>query len=112
MEGALHAGFDDWTHWLPCDSAIALQTPNVHPPVPYTRVMAHDAGWQWRIPLQHRTGNGIVYCSRYLAQDAALDRMLGHIFGASLPAPTVLHLPPGPPLPPWQHHSLAVAFSA
>src|SRR3546814_12420072 len=79
MEGALHAGFDDWTHWLPCDSVIALQTPNVHPPVPYTRVMAHDAGWQWRIPLQHRTGNGIVYCSRYLDKDAALDRMLGNI---------------------------------
>ena len=60
IEGALHAGFDDWTHWLPCDSAIALQTPNVRPPVPYTRAMAHDAGWQWRIPLQHRTGNGLV----------------------------------------------------
>src|SRR3546814_14768032 len=84
MEGALHAGFDDWTHWLPCDSAIALQTPNVHPPVPYTRVMAHDAGWQWRIPLQHRTGNGTVYCSRYLDKDAALDRLLGNIEGEPL----------------------------
>src|SRR3546814_9539107 len=70
IEGALHAGFDDWTHWLPCDSAIALQTPNVRPPVPYTRAMAHDAGWQWRIPLQHRRGNGLVYCSRYLDRDA------------------------------------------
>lgn len=61
IEQALHAGYDDWTHWLPCDSAIAVQTENVRPPVPYTRAMAHDAGWQWRIPLQHRTGNGIVY---------------------------------------------------
>jgi tryptophan halogenase len=63
IEGALHAGFDDWTHYLPCDAAIAVQTENVGPPVPYTRAMAHDAGWQWRIPLQHRTGNGLVYCS-------------------------------------------------
>ncbi|MBM3928967.1 MAG: tryptophan 7-halogenase, partial [Sphingomonadales bacterium] len=54
IEGALHAGYDDWTHWLPCDSAIAIQTESVGPPVPYTRAMAHDAGWQWRIPLQHR----------------------------------------------------------
>ena len=74
IEGALHAGFDDWTHYLPCDSAIAIQTESVRPALPYTRAMAHDAGWQWRIPLQHRTGNGIVYCSRYLDRDAALDQ--------------------------------------
>eukprot|EP01037_Dinobryon_pediforme_P023136 gene23136-24495_t len=81
IEQALHAGYDDWTHWLPCDSAIAVQTENVRPPVPYTRAMAHDAGWQWRIPLQHRTGNGIVYCSRYLDRAAALERLLGNVEG-------------------------------
>ena len=71
MEGALHVGYDDWSHWLPCDSAIAVQTASVRPPVPYTRAIAHDAGWQWRIPLQHRQGNGIVYCSRYLSRRSA-----------------------------------------
>ena len=65
IEGALQAGFDDWTHWLPCDSAIAIQTGSVGPPVPFTRAIAHEAGWQWRIPLQHRIGNGIVFCSSY-----------------------------------------------
>ena len=81
IEGALHAGFDDWTHWLPCDSAIAVQTASVRPPVPYTRAIAHDAGWQWRIPLQHRQGNGIVYCSRYLGLVAAVDRLLSTVEG-------------------------------
>lgn len=75
IEGALHAGFDDWTHYLPCDNAIAVQTASVRPAAPYTRAIAHDAGWQWRIPLQHRQGNGIVYCSRYLDKQAALDRL-------------------------------------
>ncbi|MFC3785162.1 tryptophan halogenase [Sphingopyxis italica] len=112
MEGALHAGFDDWTHWLPCDSAIALQTPNVHPPVPYTRVMAHDAGWQWRIPLQHRTGNGIVYCSRYLDKDAALDRLLGNIEGEPLTEPNVLRFTAGTRRHQWYRNCVAVGLSA
>ena len=60
IEQTLHAGYDDWQHWLPCDSALAVQTENVRPPLPYTRSIAHEAGWQWRIPLQHRTGNGMV----------------------------------------------------
>mgnify|MGYP002653420016 CR=1 FL=1 len=51
IEQELKTGYEDWTHWLPCDAAIAVQTENVAPPVPYTRAMAHDAGWQWRIPL-------------------------------------------------------------
>ncbi len=92
IEQALHAGFDDWTHYLPCDSAIALQTENVGPPVPYTRAMAHDAGWQWRIPLQHRTGNGIVYCSRYLSRDDALERLLGNVEGEVLTEPNIAAL--------------------
>ncbi len=111
MEGALHAGFDDWTHWLPCDSAIALQTPNVRPPVPYTRAMAHDAGWQWRIPLQHRTGNGIVYCSRYLDREAALERLLGNIEGEVLTPPNFLLFAAGARRRQWHRNCVAIGLS-
>ena len=95
IDGALKSGFEDWTHWLPCDSAIAIQTRAVRPPVPYTLAMAHDSGWQWRIPLQHRVGNGIVFCSRYLDKDAALERLLGNIEGDTLTEPNVLRFKAG-----------------
>lgn len=111
IEGALHAGYDDWTHWLPCDSAIALQTPNVRPPVPYTRAMAHDAGWQWRIPLQHRTGNGIVYCSRYLDHDAALERLLGNLEGEPLTPPNKIRFQTGARRKQWHRNCIAIGLS-
>ena len=75
IDGALHAGFEDWGHWLPNDSAIAVQSEHLGPPMPYTQAIAHDAGWQWRIPLQHRMGAGIVYSSGYLSRDEAYDRL-------------------------------------
>ena len=111
IEGALHAGFDDWSHYLPCDSAIALQTPNVRAPVPYTRAMAHDAGWQWRIPLQHRTGNGIVYCSRYLDKDAALERLLGNIEGRTLVQPNFIRFVTGARRKQWHRNCVAIGLS-
>src|SRR3546814_11891263 len=80
--------------------------------LPYTRVMAHDAGWQWRIPLQHRTGNGIVYCSRYLDKDAALDRMLGNIEGEPLTEPNVLRFTAGTRRHQWYRNCVAVGLSA
>lgn len=61
IEQTLHTGYDDWSHWLPCDSAVPVQTESVGPPIPYTRAIARDAGWQWRIPLQSRVGNGLVF---------------------------------------------------
>ena len=111
IEGALHAGFDDWTHWLPCDAAIAVQTENVRPPVPYTRAMAHDAGWQWRIPLQHRTGNGIVYCSRYLSQDEAHARLMGNIEGKALTKPNFLRFTTGARRRQWVRNCVAIGLS-
>ncbi|MEP9401797.1 tryptophan halogenase family protein [Sphingomonas sp. VNH70] len=111
IEGALHAGFDDWTHWLPCDAAIALQTDSVAPPVPYTRAMAHDAGWQWRIPLQHRVGNGLVYCSRYLSRDAALDRLLGNVEGAVRAEPNFLRFTTGARRRQWHRNCVAIGLS-
>jgi tryptophan halogenase len=111
IEGALHAGYDDWTHWLPCDAAIAVQTESVGPPLPYTRAMAHDAGWQWRIPLQHRVGNGIVYCSRYLERDAALDRLLGNVEGAVRTEPNFLRFTTGARRRQWHRNCVAIGLS-
>ncbi|MGN7159404.1 tryptophan halogenase family protein [Sphingomonas sp. SAFR-052] len=111
IEGALHAGYDDWTHWLPCDAAIAVQTESVCPPLPYTRAMAHDAGWQWRIPLQHRVGNGIVYCSRYLDRDAALDRLLGNVEGRVRSEPNFLGFTTGARRRQWHRNCVAIGLS-
>jgi tryptophan halogenase len=111
IEGALHAGFDDWTHYLPCDSAIAVQTASVRPAVPYTRAIAHDAGWQWRIPLQHRQGNGIVFCSRYLSREAALERLLGSVEGAVLTEPNHIAYRTGVRRQQWHKNCVAVGLS-
>ncbi len=108
---ALHVGFDDWTHWLPNDAAIAVQTESVRPPVPYTRAMAHDAGWQWRIPLQHRTGNGIVYCRRYLDEEAALERLMGNVEGAALTEPNRIRFTTGMRRRQWHRNCVAIGLS-
>ncbi|MGN6376414.1 MAG: tryptophan halogenase family protein [Sphingomonas sp.] len=109
---ALHVGYDDWTHWLPCDSAIAVQTESVGPPVPYTRAMAHDAGWQWRIPLQHRTGNGLVYCSRYLERDAALQRLLANLEGPTRTEPNFIRFTSGARRRQWYRNCIALGLSS
>ena len=111
IEGALHAGFDDWTHYLPCDSAIAVQTASVRAPVPYTRAIAHEAGWQWRIPLQHRQGNGIVYCSRYMDKDTALEKLLGTVEGEVLTKPNVIGYTTGVRRKQWHRNCVAVGLS-
>lgn len=111
IEGALHAGFDDWTHYLPCDSAIAVQTASVRPAVPYTRAIAHDAGWQWRIPLQHRQGNGIVFCSRYLDREAALERLLGSVEGQVLTQPNHIAYRTGVRRQQWHKNCVAMGLA-
>ena len=107
----LGVGHEDWTHWLPCDSAIAVQTESVAPAVPFTRAMAHDSGWQWRIPLQHRVGNGYVFCSRYLDKDRALERLLGNVEGKVLTNPNVLGFGAGTRLKQWHRNCAAVGLS-
>jgi tryptophan halogenase len=111
IEGALKTGFDDWRHFLACDSAIAIQTASVRPPVPYTRAIAHDAGWQWRIPLQHRQGNGIVYCSRNLDRDAALQRLFDTIEGERLVQPNFISYITGVRRKQWHRNCIAVGLS-
>lgn len=82
--GTLRSPFRDWTNWLPLDRAIAVPCEKVEPPTPYTRVTAHEAGWQWRIPLQHRTGNGYVYSSRFISDDEAAAALLKRLDGKPL----------------------------
>ena len=112
IEGALHVGYDDWTHHLPCDRAIAVQTKSVQPPIPYTRAIAHDAGWQWRIPLQHRQGNGIVYCSRYLSDDAARERLLSTVEGEVMTEPRAIPFVTGARRKQWHRNCVAVGLSS
>ncbi|ESQ88941.1 hypothetical protein ABAC460_14260 [Asticcacaulis sp. AC460] len=84
IEGALKTGYTDWSHWLPVDRAWAVPTERTGSILPYTISQAHESGWQWRIPLQHRTGNGYVYSSRFVDDDAARD-----ILTRNLDAPTL-----------------------
>jgi tryptophan halogenase len=94
IEGALHSGYEDWTHWLPCDRAIAVPCRSDPGPLtPYTRATAYGAGWRWRIPLQHRVGNGYVYCSGFLDEARATERLMSSLEGEALASPTVLRWP-------------------
>jgi len=90
IEGALETGYEDWSNWLPCDRAIAVPCASTEPLEPYTRSTARTAGWQWRIPLQHRTGNGHVYCSDYISDDEAADMLLKNLDGEILADPKFL----------------------
>ncbi|HET7605048.1 MAG TPA: tryptophan halogenase family protein [Sphingomicrobium sp.] len=109
--GTLGAELEDWTHWLPCDRAIAIQTESAGPPVPYTRVIANDSGWRWQIPLQHRTGNGIVYCSAWLDDEPALERLLGEIEGETRSKPNFLRFKAGVRPRQWVGNCVAIGLS-
>ena len=111
MGQALHVGYDDWSHYLPCDSAIAVQTESVGSMVPYTRAIAHDAGWRWRIPLQHRTGNGLVYCRRYLDQDRALDRLLSSVEGKTTTDPKFIRFQTGVRRKQWEKNCVVLGLA-
>ena len=109
---ALHVGYEDWSHYLFCDSAVALQTESVGPAIPYTRSIARDAGWQWRIPLQHRVGNGMVYCSRYLADEQAKQALLANVDGRVLTEPRVIKFRPGQRRQTWKRNCIAIGLSS
>ena len=112
IEGALEAGYEDWRNYLPVDRAVALPCEQVGDPVPYTRATAHGAGWQWRIPLQHRLGNGHVYCSEYISDDEALDVLRSNIDGAPLAEPKFLRFTTGHRRKFWSHNVVALGLSA
>ncbi|TRX54067.1 tryptophan halogenase family protein [Thalassomonas sp. M1454] len=112
IEDALHTGYDDWSHYLPCDSAIAVQTETVGKPVPYTRSIARDAGWQWRIPLQNRTGNGFVFCSKYMSDEEAKQTLLENIEGKLLNEPRVIKYKTGARRKHWNKNCIAVGLAS
>ncbi|HEX4862135.1 MAG TPA: tryptophan halogenase family protein [Rhizomicrobium sp.] len=95
IENALKTGYHDWSHWLPCDRAAAVPCENIDRLTPFTRSTAHDAGWQWRIPLQHRCGNGYVYCSKFITDDEAAATLLSNLDGKALAEPRFLKFTAG-----------------
>jgi tryptophan halogenase len=112
IEGALKTGYEDWNHWLPCDRAIAVPCEPAGPLMPMTRSTAHKAGWQWRIPLQHRTGNGHVYASRFMEQDEATDILMRNLDGKALAEPRLIRFLPGKRKKVWNRNCVAVGLSS
>ncbi|HET7062825.1 MAG TPA: tryptophan halogenase family protein [Rudaea sp.] len=112
IEQTLKAGYEDWTHWLPCNRAMAVPSENVGPPTPYTRSSARTAGWQWRIPLQHRTGNGYVYSSEYISDDEAAATLLKNLEGRALADPRPLRFVTGRRKKFWDKNVVAIGLSS
>lgn len=114
IEQALETGYDDWTHWLPCDRAVALpcKREDGSPPPPFTRATAHGAGWQWQVPLQHRNGNGHVYCSKFMEDQEALDILVGNIAGKPQADPNFLRFVTGRRKKFWNRNVVALGLSA
>lgn len=112
IEQALKTGYDDWTHLLPCDRAVAVPCTSPGNPIPYTRSTAHTAGWQWRIPLQHRIGNGHVYCSQYMSDDEATAILLDNIDGEPLADPKLIRFTTGKRKKFWNKNCVALGLSS
>jgi len=112
IEQALEVGFEDWSQWLPCDRAVAIPCERVAPLLPYTRSTADAAGWRWRIPLQHRTGNGYVYCSDFSSDEAAGTRLISQLDGATGAAPRFLSFKAGRRSRFWEKNCVAIGLAA
>ncbi|WP_396593457.1 tryptophan halogenase family protein [Brevundimonas sp. R86498] len=112
IEGALEAGYEDWTQWLPCDRAVAVPCDTVEPSIPYTRATALEAGWSWRIPLQHRVGNGYVYSSAFLSDDQAVERLMGRLEGPARAEPRLLRFTTGRRRRQWLGNCVAIGLSS
>ncbi|OYU37237.1 tryptophan halogenase family protein [Novosphingobium sp. PASSN1] len=110
--GAMGSGYVDWSHWLPCDRALAVPSARVENFTPYTRATAHDAGWQWRIPLQHRTGNGRVYCSAFTTDEAAAESLLAHLDAPALADPRPIRFTTGRRAEAWRGNVIAVGLAS
>lgn len=108
----LKVEYEDWSQWLFNDSAVAVQTESVAAALPYTRSIAHASGWQWRIPLQHRVGNGLVYSSRYIDDEQGKATLLGNLQGKPLMQPRVLKFRPGQRRKTWHKNCVAIGLSS
>ena len=112
IEQALKTGYDDWSHWLPADRAVAVPSEKAGAATPFTRSTARSAGWQWRIPLQHRTGNGYVYSSAYLSDDEAAATLSGNLDGRALAEPRVLRFTTGRRKKMWNRNCVALGLAS
>jgi tryptophan halogenase len=112
IEGALETGYENWQHWLPCDRALAVASARSAPMRPYTQAFARTSGWQWRIALQHRTGNGHVYCSRFISDDEAAAQLLSNLEGEPLEEPRPLRFVTGMRKLQWNRNCLALGLAA
>lgn len=116
IEDTLNSGFEDWSQWLPCDRAFAVPMPAADA-VPFTRTIAHACGWQWQIPLQHRTGSGLVFSSRFTGEDEARDTLLSHLTGAAVTGeggaePRLIRFRTGRRRQAWNRNVVAIGLSA
>lgn len=112
IEQTLKSGYNDWSEYLPCDRAMAVPCDRVAQTTPYTRSTAREAGWQWRIPLQHRTGNGYVYCSQFMSDDEAASLLLGRLDGAPRAAPRPLRFVAGQRKQSWIKNCVALGLAS
>jgi tryptophan halogenase len=111
-EGSLENGFEDWSHWLPCNRAVAIQSELDGPPPPYTKAIAHKGGWQWRIPLQHRAGNGLVYNSDAYSEDEASQLLLNNIPEKPLADPRPIRFTTGQRKAYWHKNCVAIGLAS
>ncbi|MDO9194642.1 MAG: tryptophan 7-halogenase, partial [Undibacterium sp.] len=112
IEGALKTGYEDWMHWLPCDRALAVPCESAATLLPYTRSTAHKAGWQWRIPLQNRIGNGHVYSSQFIGDDEAQATLLANLDGKPLADPRLIKFNTGMRKQGWNRNVIAIGLSS
>jgi tryptophan halogenase len=112
IEQTLQTGYEDWTHWLPCDRAVAIPCETRGRLMPFTRATAREGGWQWRIPLQHRVGNGLVYCSEFLSDDDATQTLLQNLEGPPLAAPNRLRFKTGRRRRSWNKNVVAIGLAS
>jgi tryptophan halogenase len=112
IEQTLKSGYEDWSKWLPCDSAAAVQTELTSAAPPMTRAIAHESGWRWCIPLQHRVGNGLVFSSQFLSDEKAKDELVASIDGKPLTMPRVLKFQTGRRQRVWNKNVVALGLSS
>jgi tryptophan 7-halogenase len=112
IQEKLNTGYDDWSHWLPCDRAVAIPSERLPETLPYTRSIAHSAGWQWRIPLQHRNGNGLVYSSQYLSDDEAKNLLEKNLETRAIGEPNLIRFKTGRRLKQWNRNVIAIGLSS
>lgn len=112
IEQTLGTGYEDWSHWLPCDRAIAVPSERHEKTSPFTRSIAHSAGWQWRIPLQHRNGNGHVFCSRYMSEDEATHILMSNLDTQPLGDPKTIRFKTGRRRKQWNRNVVSIGLSS